>query len=223
MWPFLRWWVLRDAANVPSGINRAVAVSNSTRLNLNATIGGDLTTSDPGNSAFFTGPYTHNRERMEIPPFIPAMVLFKTGVWDYLTVPDGIAPNGGGSYVNNYTVMIDYVQTTETLQEPITVCSRLPEVLDSNDGDLWITGGAAGSTQSAAAILAIRASTFDASQWHRIVWSVDNNNFFRVYVDGTLFLDSAGAGSRRQIFSQPGLLIFSQTIVGKTAGDWLAQ
>jgi hypothetical protein len=31
--------------------------------------------------------------------------------------------------------------------------------------------------------------TFDASKWHRIVWSVDNGNFFRVYIDGTNYLD----------------------------------
>jgi hypothetical protein len=37
---------------------------------------------------------------------------------------------------------------------------------------------------------------FDASQWHRIMLSVDNGvgGFFRVYVDGVLFLDAAGQG-----------------------------
>jgi len=34
--------------------------------------------------------------------------------------------------------------------------------------------------------------TFDTNKWHRIVWSVDNGNFFRVYVDGTNYLDGAG-------------------------------
>jgi len=31
--------------------------------------------------------------------------------------------------------------------------------------------------------------TADWSKWHRIVWSVNNGNWFRVYVDGTLYLD----------------------------------
>ncbi|HPY77253.1 MAG TPA: PEP-CTERM sorting domain-containing protein, partial [Anaerohalosphaeraceae bacterium] len=36
--------------------------------------------------------------------------------------------------------------------------------------------------------------TFNAKNWHRVVITADNANYFRVYLDGTLFLDAPGQG-----------------------------
>lgn len=108
--------------------------------------------------------------------------------WDYLTAYHGIASNGGGAYVNEYTIALDYAQTggLSTWNSLIQTAGGGNE----NDGDLWTDGAGhigVGDT-------GYSTKTYDSSMWHRIVLSVDNANFYRVYVDGELFLDGAAQG-----------------------------
>jgi hypothetical protein len=63
---------------------------------LKATIGNDLTTSDPGNSAWFLGPWTD----LGVPSW---HTMYSDGgcvqerSWNYLTANPGFTANGGGS------------------------------------------------------------------------------------------------------------------------------
>jgi hypothetical protein len=164
------------AQNIPSGMTGLWRFQNSADK-LKATYGVDLTTSNPDNSAWFSGPWT------VIEPGLSDGGVVQERSWDYLTVNPSFTANGGGSYVNQYTVLIDYVQTSGA-----TAWNSLFQTSwggNDNDGDLFTDGaghigiGAAGYS----------TLTYDASTWHRIAWSIDNGNFFRVYVDGTLFLD----------------------------------
>lgn len=170
-----------NAADIPSGLTGLWRFQSSADK-LKATVGTDLTTSDPDNSAWFSVPWT------VIDPGLSDGGGVQERSWDYLSVTHGIAPNGGGSYVNQYTIAIDYVQTSQGWNSLYQTGSP-----HGNDGDLFIAPGVNADTRTDSTIgigdLGYSTLTFDASQWHRIVWSVDNGNSFKVYVDGNLFLD----------------------------------
>jgi len=152
---------------------------------LKATIGNDLTTSDPGNSAWFLGPWTD----LGVPSW---HTMYSDGgcvqerSWNYLTANPGFTANGGGSYVNEYTIVMDYVQTSGQ-----TSWNGLYQTdLNGNGSDSELFTDGAGHIGIGA--VGYSTLTYDTSKWHRIAISVDNGNFFRVYVDGVLFLDGAG-------------------------------
>lgn len=110
--------------------------------------------------------------------------------FDYFTATHGIAPNGGGSEVNEYTFLWDYVQTSgnDPNDPKWNSLYQTAAGAHDNDGDLWSDPNGAIGVGDAG----YSSERYDPSTWHRIVLSVDNGNFFRVYVDGVLFLDGAG-------------------------------
>lgn len=170
-----------SAANVPAGVTGFWRFQNEADK-LKATLGVDLTTSDPANSAWMVGPWT------VIEPGLSDNGIVQERSWDYLTVNPSFVANGGGDYVNQYTVAVDYVQTSG-----LTGWNSLFQTADTgngNDGDLFTDGAG----HIGVGVTGYSTLTYDASKWHRIVWSIDNSSFFRVYVDGVLFLDAAGQG-----------------------------
>jgi len=169
---------IANAQNVPSGLTGLWRFENSGNP-LAATIGNDIVAVDETVTPF-VGPWT------VINPGLSDNGVVQEQSWGYLQVNPNFTANGGGDYVNQYTIAIDYVQTQAGWN------SLFQTAYDghSNDGDLWIApDGTIGVGDVGYSTL-----TFDSSTWHRIVWSVDNSSFFRVYVDGTLFLDGAGQG-----------------------------
>jgi hypothetical protein len=128
--------------------------------------------------------------------------IFYESSMNYMHVTHNIAPNGGGSYVNSYTIMMDYCQTSgsglwnENYYNSIFQTSQT----NANDGDLFIktpqVGGAPDYANSTIGVgdTGYSTGTFNANAWNRIVISVDNSNFFRVYVNGALLLDAEGQG-----------------------------
>jgi len=186
------------AVNVPGGLTGLWRFQTSADK-LKATVGADLTTSHPDNSYWWSGPGTTIGTEAD-PDLYSDSGQVQERSWDYLTVNHGIAANGGGIgwnpdtwdpdprgiyFVNEYTVAMDYQQTSG-LAEWNSLFQTSWNGND-NDGDLWTDGaGHIGVGDAGYSEL-----TYDASQWHRIVLSVDLGNFFRVYVDGDLFLDGA--------------------------------
>lgn len=168
------------AANVPSGITGLWRFQSSTDK-LKATIGVDLTTSDTNNAGFFLGPWT------VIGPGLSDGGIVQDRSFDFLTVNPSFIANGGGSYVNEYSIAWD-VRPDPNLNSLFQTAFNG----NDNDGDLWIDATAPATATIGVNDVGYSASTFDATKWHRIVLSVDNGNFFRVYVDGVLFLDGAG-------------------------------
>ena len=179
-----------NAINVPSGLT-GLWLFQTDATKFNGTIGGNLYSYEgaSGNGTWYTGPWTVIGTDAD-PSLYSGNGVIQDRSWDYLQVPGGVSPNGGGSYVNNYTVMIDYQQNQAGTYNSLFQTASDPH---GNDGDLWITGGGAGSTIGSGD-LGYSSLTFDASQWHRIVWSVNNSSYFKVYVDGTLYLNAPGQG-----------------------------
>lgn len=195
---------LADAQNIPSGVTGLWRFQNSTDK-LKATVGTDLTTSHPDNSFWFTGPWT------VMEPGLSDNGVVQERTYDYLTVTHGVGANGGGSYVNEYTVLIDYLQTSETALWNGNYYNSLFQTAtgNGNDGDLFIRGPSRTNSVIGVGDTGYSASTFDSSTWHRIVLSIDNGSFFRVYIDGTLFLDAAGQPIDGRFSLDPSFLLFT--------------
>jgi hypothetical protein len=106
------------------------------------------------------------------------------GVGSYLTMTHGIAPNLGGTYVNEFSVMIDFAVPEVGIWHAFIQTNSS----NANDADLFtntnnsIGVGDVGYTEN----------TVAAGSWYRMVLSVKNDNFFRVYINGELWLDGAG-------------------------------
>jgi hypothetical protein len=175
------------AVNVPGGLTGLWRFQTSADK-LKATVGTDLENSNPDNAAWMTGPWTDIGTEAWHTAYSDGGIV-QDRSWDYLSVNPNFQANGGGDYVNQYTVAVDV--------KPDPGWNSLFQTSwggNDSDGDLWIDA----SIQTAATIgvgdVGYSTATFDATQWHRIMWSVSNgdNGFFRVYVDGTLFLDGAG-------------------------------
>ena len=169
----------------PTGLTGLWRFEDSTDP-MSATVGTDLVNSDPTQQGTsMLGPWTD----LGVPEWHTAYSdgrVVNIGQWQYYTAYHGIAPNGGGSYVNEYTIVMDYAQTSHagTWNSLLQTAGGAHD----NDGDLWISPeGTIGVGDTG-----YSTATFDSTTWHRIALSVDNGNFFRVYVDGVLFLDAAG-------------------------------
>lgn len=145
---------------------------------LAATVGTDMVNSNVDNAGWMTGPWTI------IEPGMNDGGIVQDRSWDYLSCYHGIGANGGGDYVNEYTIAMDvYTGGANWYSLYQTAWGG-----NANDGDMWVTPtGTIGNGDTGYSTL-----TMDNTKWHRIVLSVDNGNFFRAYVDGVLFLDAAG-------------------------------
>ena len=109
---------------------------------------------------------------------------FSVGIGDYFTCNHDIPANGGGAYVNEFTIVYDLYLPLST---DAVYRSLLQTSADnSNDGDYWL------STTNRVGVAAIGYSTdtVSAGAWYRIVFSADigNTPSFR-----TTVTDAAGA------------------------------
>jgi hypothetical protein len=97
------------------------------------------------------------------------------------TVTHGIAPNGGGSYVNQYTLIMDIMFPAASSGTWRGLFQT--SVANSNDGDLFVnTGNGIGISSSYHGTLA-------ADTWHRVAFVFDltlSTQRLRKFIDGTL-------------------------------------
>jgi hypothetical protein len=110
-------------------------------------------------------------------------VMITTG--NYLIMDHGIGPNGEGFMVNEYSLQIDF-----SVPEIGTWYAFMQTTEDnSDDADLFINSGS-GSIGTAATGYSSNAVV--ANTWYRMIISVKNGVFFKVYVNGEAWLQSAG-------------------------------
>lgn len=176
---------LAGAVDMPSGLT-GLWLFQTSADKLKAAIGQDLVNSTPANAGWLPGPWTKLGVAWHAELYSDGGIIMDRS-WDYLTVNPGFTANGGGSYVNEYTILWD-VNPDPNLNSLYQTAYEG----NSNDGDLWIDA----TTRTASTIgvdeVGFSSNTFDGTKWHRIVLSVKNGDFFRVYVDGTNYLEGAG-------------------------------
>ncbi len=102
----------------------------------------------------------------------------KIGVGSYYKLTHGISPNGGGSFVNEYSLQIDFKVSATNVWHSFFQTS----LQNNNDGDFFINT----SGQIGVAAVGYSAESINAGEWYRLVLSVDNGTSFNVYLDGIL-------------------------------------
>ncbi len=134
----------------------------------------NLTKADIGSDLVLTG----SQEAVPGPAVGDSAV--RIGVGSYYTLTHGIAANGGGTNVNEYTIQFDFkvnslgswyafFQTTEA---------------NNDDADCFInTSGNIGTQATGYSSFQITES-----EWYRLVISVKNGTHYRYFLDGQLLL-----------------------------------
>jgi hypothetical protein len=193
--------------NVPSGYTGLWQFATDA-TKFKASVGTDLGTTFPG-AGWMQGPVTHIGVPGSPDAYSDNGVL-QTLQYQYLTLTHNIAPNRG-DYVNDFTIMMDYQQTSlVALWEGNYYNSLLQtNTGNGNDGDLFIKGADLAHSTIGVGDTGYSSATFDAGQWHRYALSVSNDNFFRVYIDGVLFLDAAGQAIDGRYGLDPTILLFA--------------
>lgn len=122
-----------------------------------------------------------------------------------LAMTHGIAPNGGGTLVNEWTLQIDFaVAQTETWY-------AFFQTLDG-DADLFVAKSAASGREVntiGTAQTGYTTNAIVANKWYRMIVSVKNGTSFKIYIDGVNWLDVAGGtGVDGRYALQPTLQLF---------------
>lgn len=142
---------------------------NTTHL-LEGTIGNDLVLS--GNHQSIEGP-------------TPEDLAVNIGQGDYYTCYHDIAGNGGGSEVNEYSLVIDF----RIPQSNEWYCFYQTNAGNSNDGELFInTSNKIGRSTNGPGYTSYQVIP---NEWYRMIVSVDLGNNYKVYLDGVLVLNGA--------------------------------
>lgn len=103
------------------------------------------------------------------------------GQGSYYTLSHLIAANGGGSFVNEYSIQVDFKVSATTSWH----CFFQTDPGNTNDGDLFINP----SGNIGVAAVGYANNTINAGEWYRLVISVRNGYQFRYFLDGNLILD----------------------------------
>ncbi len=136
----------------------------------------------------------------------------------YLELVHGILPNGGGQNVNEYSLLIDFLVP----QIDTWYAFLQTNVTNGDDADLFIAKDQKiGTQQTGYTIDKIAANT-----WYRMVVSVKNGSFFRIYINGELWLDAPGQAVDDRFSLAGKLLLFADndgedgTILCSQIGIW---
>ena len=136
-----------------------------------ATVGNDLTLI--GTHSIVNGPSWND-------------TAIRIGIGSYYKCRHGISPNGGGDSVNRYTLMFDF----KVLNFDRWHTFFQTDSTNTNDGECFIrpnTGTDPGCIGTATTSYTLNPVT--ANKWYRLVISVNLDNFYRYYLNGSLVLD----------------------------------
>lgn len=107
----------------------------------------------------------------------------RVGVGSYYKITHGIAPNGGGLLVNEYSLRFDF--RAPTLENWICFLQTSPT--NANDGELFINK----SGNIGVSATGYTKYSINPNEWYRMVISVINGTQYLIYLDGTLVLSGA--------------------------------
>jgi hypothetical protein len=139
----------------------------------------DLTKPTVGNKLMLVG--THQ------PVAGPAFgdTAIRIGIGSYYKYAHGIAPNGGGDSVNQYTLMFDF----KVLNFKRWHTFFQTDTTNANDGECFIRPLGTRPARIGTATTGYTNDSLNANQWYRLAISVNLNHFYRYYINGKLWLE----------------------------------
>jgi len=130
------------------------------------------------------GPVGYSTE--SVGGFNKRVAAFSDATAQYFKAPHGIAANGGGAYVNLYSILMD-VKITST-GDWVSLFNT--NAFNTNDGDLFIR-----ASDSGVGISGVYAGTFPRNEWTRLVVTVDTvASQMKTYLNGVLINTNAAGG-----------------------------
>lgn len=144
----------------------------------------DLLKADVGESLALTG----TQQSVDGP--ISGNMAVKIDAGSYLKMNAGILPNGGGAAVNEYSLMIDFMVPEAGTWHAF----YQTDITNESDADLFANTG----NQIGTASTGYSDNTIEANTWYRMVVAVDNGEFYRIYINGELWLE----GDKQEIDSR---------------------
>lgn len=124
-------------------------------------------------------------------------------IGSYFICNHGIPANGGGSYVNEWTLLLDVKVPASSIGNWVSLYQTNSS--NSNDGDCFVrtnkTIGVGDTGYS--------RKTISGDTWYRIIISVDNGSFYRIYVDGTEWLNGTVQSIDGRFSLDPQILFFA--------------
>ena len=125
-------------------------------------------------------------------------------IGSYYTVNHGISPNGGGNAVNEWSLLIDFMYPATSSGAWIAFYQT--DANNTNDADCFVrySDGALGVGDTG---YSYTATSYEI--WYRMVVTVDNSGFYRIYVNGKLWLDGPGQDLDGRFSLEPTMLLFA--------------
>lgn len=108
----------------------------------------------------------------------------KIDLQSYLSIDHGIAANGGGTMVNEWSLQIDF----SVPQVGIWHAFFQTEPENNNDADLFTKNSEQATIGTAATTYS--SNFISANTWYRMLVTVKNGSFFKVYINGELWVDA---------------------------------
>lgn len=126
-------------------------------------------------------PLTLTGTMSSVPGPVDGNLATQISLGNYLSMAHGIAPNGGGDSINEYSVQIDF--SVPEIGKWHAFIQTKPE--NNNDADLFTkaSDNTIGTAATGYSVNSIMADT-----WYRMIISVKNGDFFNVYLNGELWL-----------------------------------
>ncbi|MDX2173697.1 MAG: hypothetical protein SFY56_11300 [Bacteroidota bacterium] len=108
----------------------------------------------------------------------------RIGVGSNYKVTHGIPANGGGSYVNQYSILFDFRVSSIGAWRAFYQCNQN----NTNDAELFVrnSDGMIGVTA-----VGYGAESVIPNVWHRLIISVNNGSFYKIYLDGRVICNGA--------------------------------
>ena len=125
----------------------------------------------------------------------------RIGVGSYYILTHGIAPNGGGTKVNEYSLQFDFKVTELGAWR----CFFQTTVNNAGDGDFFINP----SGNIGVAAVGYSGLTLNPNEWYRLLISVKNGSYFTVYLDGKLLTQGTIQSVDGRFSLENQLLIFA--------------
>ncbi|AQT67886.1 hypothetical protein STSP2_01038 [Anaerohalosphaera lusitana] len=126
------------------------------------------------------------------------------GVGSYYEADHGITPAAGEGYVNEWSLLIDFKYPTLDW-----ICFFQTNPSNTNDGDCFVRGGGGVPSSLGVSATGYTTNPTETETWYRMLVTVDNGEFYRIYVNGELWLDGTVQSVDGRLSLDPILLLFA--------------